>query len=215
MFAADLYVNRLNLLPYFTPTELEMAGARDAADFVAKLKEGIISWSACQHLSPQKRYALSLALRAREIMPEVPALELPRPVAPDLFELNEPGPEDPVLVSGNSEFTLTVLTAVLATTISPFYLLLLDCRGDTVDMAMVYQSFTPQRLVRALLAHNLSERVSHRQLIISGWCAPIQEELAQASGWDVLVGPVCAAELPLFMRDHWQPPAGFWDQYPN
>jgi acetyl-CoA decarbonylase/synthase complex subunit gamma len=113
-----------------------------------------------------------------------------------------------VLVSGNSEFTLTVLTGVLATTVSPYFLLLVDCRGDTVDMAMVYGSFTPERLGRGLQAHNLADRVNHRQLIVSGWCAPIKDELAAASGWEVVAGPVCVAELPLFMGEKWHPPPG-------
>ena len=69
-----------------------------------------------------------------------------------------PGPEAPLLVTGNSEFTLTVLTGLLALTVSPFYLLLVDTRGDTADMAMIYRSFTPQRLDQALETHRLAER---------------------------------------------------------
>ena len=80
----------------------------------------------------------------------VQSLELPRPVPPDLFEINEPGPDAPLLVTGNSEFTLAVVTGLLALTVSPFYLLLVDTRGDTVDMSMVYRSFTPQRLDQGL-----------------------------------------------------------------
>ena len=101
-------------------------------------------------LSPAERYALSLAVRALEVLPVVQSLELPRPVPPDLFEINEPGPDAPLLVTGNSEFTLAVVTGLLALTVSPFYLLVVDTRGDTVDMSMVYRSFTPQRLDQGL-----------------------------------------------------------------
>ena len=38
----------------------------------------------------------------------------------------------------------------VALTVSPFYLLQTDTRGDTADMAMIYRSFTPQRLDQAL-----------------------------------------------------------------
>jgi CO dehydrogenase/acetyl-CoA synthase gamma subunit (corrinoid Fe-S protein) len=54
----------------------------------------------------------------------------------------------------------------------------------------------------------LADRVNHRQLIVSGWCAPIKDELAAASGWEVVAGPVCVAELPLFMGEKWHPPPG-------
>ncbi len=208
MLIADLYVDRIDLARYLTPEECRGAGAAGPGQLAAALKDGSIRPEDCPGLSPQKRYALSLALRAGEIMPPAPSLELPRPVKPDLFEINDPGPDSPVLVSGNSEFTLTVLTGVLATTISPLFLLLVDCRGDTVDMAMIYRSFTPQRLDQSIESNNLKEKVRHRELIIPGWCAPLREELAGYTGWQIQAGPICAAELPLFLGDAWQPPDG-------
>jgi len=208
MFYANLYVDQIQVAPYLTPEEVRQSGARDAQDLAARLKSGVLKVADCPFFSPAKRHALSLALRAKEVLPSVPSLELPRPVSPELFELNEPRSDAPVLVTGNSEFTLTVLTGLLATTVSPFFLLLVDCRGDTVDMAMVYQSFTPERVLRALQAHDLAARVSHRRLLIPGFCAPLKGDLARATGWDIVVGPVCAGELPLFLGEAWQPPAG-------
>jgi|UniRef100_A0A7C3Z1V5 hypothetical protein len=206
MLKADLYIDRIDLARYLTPAEVELSGARDARDLAARLQSGALDLADCPWFGPTKRYALSLALRAGEILPPIQSLELPRPVTPDLFDLNEPGPEAPVIVTGNSEFTLTVITAILATTISPFYLLLVDCRGDTVDMAMVYRSFTPQRLDQSLNAHRLAGRLAHRALIIPGVLAPLKEELAAYTGWEIKVGPICAAELPLFLGEAWQPP---------
>jgi|UniRef100_A0A7C5AM45 CO dehydrogenase/acetyl-CoA synthase gamma subunit (corrinoid Fe-S protein) len=208
MFYANLYVDQIQVAPYLTPEEVRQSGARDAQDLAARLRSGVLKVADCPFFSPAKRHALSLALRAKEVLPPVPSLELPRPVSPELFELNEPRSDAPVLVTGNSEFTLTVLTGLLATTVSPFFLLLVDCRGDTVDMAMVYQSFTPERVLRALQAHDLAARVSHRRLLIPGFCAPLKGDLARATGWDIVVGPVCAGELPLFLGEAWQPPAG-------
>lgn len=209
MLAADLYLDKINLAKYLSREEWEAAGAPDATELARRLRAGELHLEHCPFFPPWKRYALDLALRAGEVLPPVPSLELPRPVAPDLYELNEPGPDSPVLVTGNSEFTLTVLTALLALTVSPFYLLMVDCRGDTVDMAMVYRSFTPERLKRALTAHHLEDRVNHRRLIVSGWLAPLAADLSQESAWEVIVGPVCCAELPLFLGEAWQPPPGF------
>ncbi len=206
MLKANLYIDKIELAPYLTPEECQRAGAPDGAALAARLKAGDLKPQDCPGLGPSKRYALSLALRAAEIMPPVLSLDLPRPTPPNLFELNHPGPADPVLVTGNSEFTLSVITAVLATTVSPYFLLVVDCRGDTVDMSMILRSFTPQRLDQALEAHRLAQRLSHRRLIIPGWLAPLREELTRYTGWDVALGPICAAELPLFMGEHWQPP---------
>jgi len=209
MLYADLYVDKIDLAPYLTPEDCRGAGVTDGVQLAARLKEGLIRLQDCPNLTPGKRYALSLALRAAEILPPIQSLEFPRPVPPDLFEINDPGPDAPVLVTGNSEFTLSVLTGLLALTVSPFFLLQADTRGDTADMAMIYRSFTPQRLDQALEAHKLADRLSHRQLIIPGVLAPLKEELAgYLTGWTIRPGPICAAELPLFLGDNWQPPPG-------
>ncbi len=209
MLYANLYIDRIDLAPYLTPEECRGAGVPDCAQLTAKLQAGALRPADCPGFSAQKRYALSLALRAQEILPPIQSLEFPRPVPPDLFEINDPGPDAPLLVTGNSEFTLTVLTGLLALTVSPFYLLQVDTRGDTADMAMIYRSFTPQRLDQALEAHKLAERVRHRWLIIPGVLAPMREEMAgYLTAWTILPGPICAAELPLFLGEQWQPPPG-------
>ena len=209
MLYANLYVDKIDLAPYLTPEDCRGAGVTDGVQLAAKLKESLIRLEDCPDLGPGKRYALSLALRAAEILPPIQSLEFPRPVPPDLFEINDPGPEAPVLVTGNSEFTLTVLTGLLALTVSPFFLLQVDTRGDTADMAMIYRSFTPQRLDQALEAQKLADRVQHRELIIPGVLAPMREELAgYLTGWTIRPGPICAAELPLFLGDQWQPLPG-------
>lgn len=203
---ANLYLERLQWMPYLQLEECRLAGARDCEHFLVKLHNRTLKLEDCPSLSPQKRYALGLALTAGEWLPNVEALALPQPTNPGLFEINNPNPNAPVLVSGNSEFTLTVLTAVLATTISPFYLMLIDCRGDTVDMAMVYETFTPARVEKSLTESGLADLVQHRQLVIPGLCAPLKDALATLTGWEVQVGPICAAELPLFFGDNWLPP---------
>lgn len=205
---ADLYLFRLQWLPYLRVEECRAAGARDCEDFLARLQNGTLDLQTCPGLSPTKRFALQFALTGAATIPPVEALPLPRPARPGLYEINTPGAEAPVLVTGNSEITLTVLTAVLATTTSPFYLLAVDCRGDTVDMAMIYESLTAARIAAALEKENLGARVSRRRLLLPGLAAPLQETLQQASGWEVAVGPICALELPLYFGDYWQPALG-------
>jgi hypothetical protein len=208
MLKANLYVDRIDIAPYLTPEECSNLGGPDCPQVAARLKAGNHKPEDFVALTPARSQALSLAVRALEILPVVQSLELPRPVPPDLFEINGPGPDAPLLVTGNSEFTLSVVTGLLAYTVSPFYLLLVDTRGDTVDMSMIYRSFTPQRLDQGLEDHRLAEKLNHRQLIIPGVVGPLKEELAAYTGWDIRVGPICVAELPLFLGEtYWQPPA--------
>jgi CO dehydrogenase/acetyl-CoA synthase gamma subunit (corrinoid Fe-S protein) len=59
-----------------------------------------------------------------------------------------------------------------------------------------------------LEAHHVAAKVRRRQLIIPGVVAPLREELAAYTGWEIRVGPICVAELPLFLGEAaWQPPA--------
>ena len=208
MPAADLYVLRIQWLSYLTPAECLAAGAASCEDFLSRLQNRTLSLHEAPGLTPQKRHALQVALFGTDLVPPVEALPLPQPTRPGLHEINRPGPQAPVLVTGNSEITLTVLTAVLATTVSPFFLLLVDTLGDTLDMALIYERFTPARIAQALEAEGLAARVRHRSLTIPGLAADLQEPIAAATGWHVTVGPICALELPLFFGDYWQPPLG-------
>jgi len=205
---ADLYLLRLQWLPYLTPEECRSAGAENCEDFLGRLQNRSLNLEEASGLSPHKRYALRLALQGAELVPPVEAMPLPQPTKSGLHEINAPGPQAPVLVSGNSEITLTVLSAVLATTVSPFYLLLVDTLGDTLDMALIYERFTPNRVKAALEEVNLAQKVQHRTLIIPGLAAALSESLAEATGWQIRVGPICALELPLYFGAYWQPPRG-------
>jgi CO dehydrogenase/acetyl-CoA synthase gamma subunit (corrinoid Fe-S protein) len=153
----------------------------------------------CHKCGPQS--CKDLVEKIKPLLPQVPSLQLPRPVDPTLVELNNPGPGDPVLVTGNSEFTQAVLLAVLSATQSPFFVLFTDTRGDTLDMAVILESFTPERIRRSLEKENLKAQGS--KLIIPGLAAGLKNAITQTTGWPVEVGPVCAAELPLFFHDSW------------
>ena len=180
MVDADLYIDRIDLERYIFGAECRKCGAQSCRELVEKLK-------------------------ARGCLPSVPQLQVPRPVPAGLLELNDPSPGDPVLVTGNSEFTQQVLLAVLATTISPFFVLFSDTRGDTLDMAMILDSFTPERVRRSIEKERLKERAGGSYLVLPGLASKISGEIKSQCGWPVEIGPVCAAELPLYFSECWAP----------
>jgi acetyl-CoA decarbonylase/synthase complex subunit gamma len=117
--------------------------------------------------------------------------------------MNEPDENSLVLATANNSLTFEVLTTVWAQGVTPAYLLLVDCLGNTVDMAMVFGEFKPERLKQALTRSGLEVRLSHRRIIVPGLTAPLAEQFREATEWDIEVGPICAAELPLFLGDSW------------
>lgn len=155
----------------------------------------------CHKCGPQSCKELVEKIKAQ--LPRVPSLQLPRPVEPALVELNHPRPGDPVLVTANSEFTQAVLLAVMSTTTGPFFVLFCDTKGDTLDMAVILKSFTPERVKRSMEREGLEDKAGGGTLILPGLAEAMQADIAKTTGWPVQVGPVCAAELPLYFGDQW------------
>jgi len=198
-------LDMIDFSSYFSDHECKKCGAQSCKDLVDKLGRG--DWRPADlELQRDKIKAIELAMNSGGVLPEVPQLQLPRPVPAGLLELNDPQPGDPVLVTGNSEFTQLVLTAVLSTTLSPFFVLFCDTRGDTLDMAIILKSFTPERIKESIERENLSKKAKTSSLILPGLAAKLKDDIKLATNWPVELGPVCAAELPLFFNDRWLPP---------
>ena len=157
----------------------------------------------CPLLGPRQRQAMRAALRAGDYLPSVPSIDAPRPMEPSLLPVNDPGPDALVLVTANNTLTFDVLLAVWSRGVTPAYILAADCLGHTVDMAMVFGEVRPERIARAVSDFSLEAKVSHRCMIVPGLAAPLAADLAKTTGWEIEVGPICAAELPLFLGDRW------------
>ncbi|MBW1981084.1 MAG: hypothetical protein JRJ12_07665 [Deltaproteobacteria bacterium] len=202
MIAADLYLNTIDFLKYLPGTDCQECGDYSCGEFLQKLKKGLTSPEKCPALELNQVRAFSLALEAEHILPQVPALDLPRPAPAGLLEINNPDELSSVVISGNSEFTQEIVTAIMACTTSPFWVLFVDCRGDTVDMAMIYHSLTVAG-IRKSLPETLAEHLQG-QLILPGFARSLAGELAGTTGCEVTVGPRCIVELPLFLGEQWQ-----------
>jgi hypothetical protein len=200
---ADIYLSRINVCRYW-PANVEIS-CKDCLD---RLAAGKGKLEDCTFLESGRLRALKLALEPGPYLPSVPQLTVPQPMASGLFPLNEPNESSLVIVTGNNRLTFELLATVWAQGVTPAYFLLVDCLGNTVDMAMVYREFTPARLAQVLKASGLETRVKHRHMIVPGLTASLAEDFAAATNWEVEVGPVCAVELPLFLGERWRFSAG-------
>lgn len=202
MDAADLYLDTIELDRYLSEEECRRCGATSCRGLVERLLKGG-GRASLEVLGRSRASSLGAAIDAAGAMPEVPMLVNPRPVKPELAEINHPSAGDPVLVTGNNAFTQELLLTVLSGTSSPCFVLFTDTRGDTVDMAVVFSSLTADRVARSLEAERIADRAAGSRLVLPGLAAGIRGELASISGVVVEVGPVCAAELPLFFGERW------------
>jgi len=172
-------------------------------DFLTRLAAGKGDIEDCTFFTPRQLQAFKLVLEAKTYLPSVPQLTVPQPIEKGLVPINEPDESSLVIVTANNRLTFEVLATVFAQDVTSAYFLLVDCLGSTVDMAMVYGDFTPTRLARVMEESGLESRVKHHHMIVPGLTASLAADFATATNWEVEVGPVCAVELPLFLRDRW------------
>lgn len=206
MAFANLYIDEINLLKYLNKTECIECGFSSCEEFIKYILDGSKRPEDCSVINKNKAYAIEVVKRIKELWPDVPLLLHPRPAMTGLLELNNPTPESLVLITGNNEYTQQVFMTVMGTTISPFFVLFVDTDGNTIDMAMIFKTFTADRIKKALKDSGLEKRVKRRELIIPGLALSIKEDIQEITGWRVRVGPKCIAELPLYLSEIWMPP---------
>lgn len=200
MIRADLYEKNIRLEAYVSVSDCRACGFNNRDEFLQKLRSGSLKPANCK-MAHKRFRTLLWAARPEEILPEVEVLQLPNPGPAGLFPVNDPKPDSPVLVSGNSQLTVEVLTSVLSTTLSPFWYLVVDTDGHTVDMALVYEVMTAERIFKALQQENMDRIAPEAPLFLPGLASPLCGDLSSKSRRSVLPGPVCAAELPVFFGE--------------
>jgi len=201
MLLADNYLDRIDFLRYLPQTDCAECRAKTCQEFVEDLKRGRKKPTDCPHLSETLYYPFHVALSADNLLPKFPCLTAPRPGPTGLVEINAPGDDTPILISGNNIHTQDVITSILGTTKSPFFLIFAHTKGDTVDMAVILKSLTAEVISKEVAKSGVLERVPHQEMIIPGLASAMCAELKESTGWKVTVGPICAAELPLFLAN--------------
>jgi len=198
MAEADLYTNQIDIASYWPEN-----ASVPYDEFISQLKAGEADIKDYPFLTSKQFQAFKVVVEADSYLPSVPLLTMPRPTAPELIYMNEPDSDSLVLVSGNNQHTIEVLATIWAQGVTPAYFLIVDCLGSTVDMAVVYEAFTPERLVQAIKECGLEEKVEHRNMIVPGSTAPLAKDFHRATNWNIEVGPLCGVELPLFLGERW------------
>jgi acetyl-CoA decarbonylase/synthase complex subunit gamma len=120
-------------------------------------------------------------------------------ISPGLYAVGGPTDDSPVLVTANYRMTFDRLRSEL--TGIDAWIVALDTKGINVWCAAAKGTFGTDELCRRVEAVGLSRAVSHRRLILPQLSAPgIQaHEVRKRVGWEVVYGPVRAADIPQFL----------------
>lgn len=203
MLTADLYYDEIDFLKYLKLEECNLCGFSSCKEFVEAFRAKRVNINKCPTILNNNIYALEAVDKIKHLWPEVPITMNPMPAPTGLFELNNPHENSPIIISGNNEYTEEIILTVLSTTICPFHVIFVDTEGNTIDMSMIYKTFTPEKIKYAIDYSKIENLTNIKEMIIPGLAEPIKKDIEMITGWKVRVGPKCAAELPLYLSDLW------------
>jgi acetyl-CoA decarbonylase/synthase complex subunit gamma len=118
-----------------------------------------------------------------------------------IYELGNPGPEAPVLVTANFSLTYFIVSSEIEASRVPAFLMVKDTEGLSVLTAWAAGKFLAHTIAPFILKSNIASRVRHHRLILPGYIAQEACDLAQElPGWQVEAGPREAAQIPAFLK---------------
>ncbi|MBP6470774.1 MAG: acetyl-CoA decarbonylase/synthase complex subunit gamma [Chloroflexi bacterium] len=148
------------------------------------------------HFSPETAYSLLVLRQNIYTDPQKPIQ-----VQPDVYEINNPGPESPVLVTTNFSITYFSVANEVESAGLPAWLLVCDAEGMSVLTAWAAGKFDAERIAKDVKRFGVSEKVATKRLVLPGHVAILSGELEEElPGWDIKVGPREAVDLPAFMK---------------
>jgi acetyl-CoA decarbonylase/synthase complex subunit gamma len=125
----------------------------------------------------------------------------PIQVQPGLYEINNPKPEDPVLVTTNFSITYFSVANEVEGSGLPAWLVIADAEGMSVLTAWAAGKFDAERIAKSVKEFSVADKVSQKRVVLPGHVAVLSGELEEElPGWEVRVGPREAVDLPAFMK---------------
>jgi len=150
-----------------------------------------------EHFSPETIYPL---LVLRENIYTDP--QKPIQVQPGLYEINNPSPEDPVMVTTNFSITYFSVANELESSGRPGWLLVADAEGMSVLTAWAAGNFDAEQIAKDVKRFNVAEKVTTKRIILPGHVAVLSGELEEElPDWEIKVGPREAVDLPAYLKE--------------
>jgi acetyl-CoA decarbonylase/synthase complex subunit gamma len=155
------------------------------------------SFLVLDHFSPEAVYPL---LVLRENIFTDP--QKPIQVQPGVYEINDPGPEDPVLVTTNFSITYFSVANEVESAGTPAWLVVTDAEGMSVLTAWAAGKFDAERIAKDVKRFGVADKVSRHKVVLPGHVAVLSGELEEElPDWEIRVGPREAVDLPSYLKE--------------
>ena len=164
-----------------------------AAQCVAKYAGFVV----LDHFDPASLYPL---LTLRQNIYTDP--QKPIQVSPGLYEISDPEPASPLLVTTNFSLTYFSVAGEVEGSGIPAWLLIADSEGMSVLTAWAAGKFDAERIAKAVKTSGVLEKVGHKKIIIPGYVSSLLGDLEdEMPDWEILVGPREAIGIPSFLKN--------------
>jgi len=148
------------------------------------------------NFSPETAYGL---LVLRENIYTDP--QKPIQVQPGVYEINDPGPESPVLVTTNFSITYFSVANEVEGSGNPSWLLVTEAEGMSVLTAWAAGKFDAEVIAKDVKRFDVADKVSTKNIVLPGHTAVLSGELEEElPDWNVLVGPREAVDIPAYLK---------------
>jgi acetyl-CoA decarbonylase/synthase complex subunit gamma len=128
----------------------------------------------------------------------------PIQVLPGVYEINKPGPSDPLMITTNFSITYFSVANEVESSGLPGWLLVADAEGMSVLTAWAAGKFDAERIAKTVKSTGIEQKINHKRLIIPGHVAVLLGELEEElPGWEINVGPREAVDLPNYLKTRW------------
>ncbi len=125
----------------------------------------------------------------------------PIQVQPGVYELNEPGPDDPAMVTTNFSITYFSVANEIDGSGMPAWLLVTDAEGMSVLTAWAAGKFDAESIAKDAKRFELGDKIGHKHIILPGHVAVLSGELEEElPSWEILVGPREAVDIPAYLK---------------
>ncbi|MDO8673550.1 MAG: acetyl-CoA decarbonylase/synthase complex subunit gamma [Dehalococcoidia bacterium] len=129
----------------------------------------------------------------------------PIQMQPGLYPIGEPGPSSPLYVTTNFSLTYFSVAGEVEGSGLPSWLLVADSEGLSVLTAWAAGKFDAEKIAKSTKASGIADKITHRKIIIPGHVATLRGELEdELSGWQIMVGPREAVDIPSFIKRTWK-----------
>ncbi len=128
----------------------------------------------------------------------------PMTVEQDIYEINNPKPDSPILITTNFSLTYFIISSEIESSRVPTRLLVMDVEGQSVLTAWAAGKFVPELIANYIKKSGIAEKTEKKEIIIPGYVAQLQGELEEELGdtWKIIVGPREAGEVPKFLKNY-------------